>query len=117
MEGVSLKTADLPTLLGVMQFLEAVFTEEARALWSEVIVAGHPGGAEDVADMALSSPATMLEDETRIVLDALAVCAVKKSVCGGGRHEKYSANNAMCPHCEMHHVLMTSACVRCRACK
>ena len=56
-----------------MKFFEAVLTEEARALRSELILQSNPDWREHIANMALSAFADVFGIYLRIVGHALAV--------------------------------------------
>ena len=73
---VGSELAEFAALAVVVQLEEAVFTEAARRLWSQLIVAGHPGRVQDPTHTALVALAPVLEHKLGVVGTTRAVRTV-----------------------------------------
>ena len=83
-ERVGSKLTEFAAFTVIMQLEETVFTEEAWRLWSQLILASHPGRVQDAAHTALVALAPVLEHQPGVVRTTRAVSAVHQSVWGVG---------------------------------
>ena len=85
MVGVSLEVTDFLSIFGVVQFLEAVLTEEAGALGSQAVIVGDPCWPKDVTHTTLPPPAPMLAYQPGVVISVPAVSWMQHSRRQKGR--------------------------------
>ena len=75
---ISLEPADLPALGRVVELLEAVLTEEAGTLWSQLILHRNPQRREDIAHETLPALAKVSWEYLGVVRYFLTVCRMQE---------------------------------------